>query len=87
MNRKAMIENCVQYILGQDHEREDLVDRMANDVKEFKRQGMTLKQIRLELYDQRENSIYYIASVLAHGKHYANVRYRSCMADALEKLR
>ena len=29
MNKKAMIAECVQYILDQDHEREDLINQIG----------------------------------------------------------
>jgi anaerobic ribonucleoside-triphosphate reductase len=86
MNKKAMIEEVVQYILDQDHEREDLIDRIAEDAKEFKRQGMNIKRIKVELYAMRENSIYWVAKYLSQGKRYANNSYRGCIIEALEKL-
>jgi hypothetical protein len=86
MNKKAMIEEVCQYVLDQKHEREDLIDRMYHNAKEWQKDGSSKAQIRAELKDQAPNSIFYIAMVLAHGKRAANQSYRGCIIEALEKL-
>ena len=86
MNKKAMIEEVCQYVLDQSHEREDLIDRMYQDAKEWQKDGTSKALIRAELKDQAPNSIFYIAMVLAHGKRAANQAYRGCIIEALEKL-
>ena len=87
MNKKAMIQECVQYILDQQHEREDLINNWIEDAKDYKRQGMKLPEIRKALYDMRENHIYYIAKCLAHGKRHANNAIRSVIAEVVEAVR
>jgi hypothetical protein len=76
MNRKAMIESVCDYVLSQDHERENLIDEMAREVAD----GATKEQI----YWMRENSIYYSACVLVYGKREANKMYRECIKEAME---
>ena len=86
MNKKAMIEEVCQYVLDQQHERHDLIDRMYHDAKEWQKDGSSKAQIRAELKSQATNHIFYIAMTLAHGKRAANQSYRNCITEALEKL-
>lgn len=86
MNRKAMIENCVQYILDQNHEREDLVNSLIWDIKDRKDCNYTKAEIRHLLMIGRENYIYWQAKCLAHGKRHANSAFRSCIAEAMERV-
>jgi hypothetical protein len=76
MNRKDMVWSVCDYVLSQDHEREDLIDEMVREVSE----GATKEQI----YSVRENSIYYRACVLAYGKREANKMYRECIKEAMK---
>ena len=87
MNKKAMIEECVQYILDQQHEREDLIDNWIEDARVYKKDGMKLPEIRKALYDVRENHIFYIAKCVAHGRRHANNAIRSCIAEVVEAVR
>jgi hypothetical protein len=76
MNRKAMIESICDYVLSQDHERENDIENLVDDLKS----GMTAK----ELYGMRENRIYYCACVLLYGKREANKMYRECIQEAMK---
>jgi len=86
MNKKAMIEEVCQYVLDQQHERYDLIGRLADNAKDWHKDGMTKKAVKDMLISQRENSIFYIAMYLAHGRRLAAQSYRSCVAEAMEKL-
>ena len=86
MNRKAMIENCVQYILDQDHERENSVDELIEDAKDYKSQGYTKPTTKAILYEKRVNFIYWQAKCLAHGTRHANNAFRTCIAEAIERV-
>jgi len=86
MNKKAMIAECVQYILDQDHEREDLINRLLVDARDYKDRGYKRADIKHLLHECRENHIFYIAKCLAHGKRHANSAMRSCIAEVMEAL-
>lgn len=86
MNKKAMIEAITQYVSSQQHERENLIEKMTDIAKDLKIEGNNKKQIKALLYSQRENSIYWIARTLAHNKYIANSSYRSCIYEVLERI-
>jgi len=86
MNRKAMIDNCVQYVLDQNHERGNLVNSLIDDAEEFNNRGYSKPTVKAILYEKRENFIYWQAKCLAHGKRHANNAFRTCIAEAIERV-
>ena len=87
MNKQYMITQVCQYVLDQDHEREELEDRLCDEGLSLMRDHYTLKQIRETLYFQRPNSIWYLAIRLADGSSEANKAYRGLIAEVIEYLR
>jgi hypothetical protein len=84
MNRKAMIENCVQYALTTEL-RQYMIDSMVDDIRVMRKESRTKAEVKKYLYDIRVNFIRYQATCLQHGKHYANNAFRSCIAEAMER--
>lgn len=88
MNKQYMINQICQYVLDQNHEREDLFVDMINDTREmFYDPQTSIKQIRETLYAQRTNSIWYLAIYLADGAKEANKAYRGMIAESIEYIR
>ena len=62
MNKRQMAIECASYILSQDHEREELLDRISKNTFE--------NEVACKTY--AKSSIWYIAIALAYGKLEAN---------------
>lgn len=87
MNKQYMINQVCQYVLDQDHEREDLESRLCDEGVSLMRDHYTIKQVRETLYTQRTDSIWYLAIYLADGAKEANKAYRGLIAEVVDYLR
>jgi hypothetical protein len=77
MNRKAMIESICDYVLSQDHEREDLIGNMIY--------WMTHENYNKKFcLEAAVNYPYYKAYCLLYGKRQAMKEIRQCYKEALE---
>lgn len=88
MKKQYIINHVCQYVLDQNHERENLFVDMINDAREmFYEPQTSIKQIRETLYSQRTNSIWYLAIYLADGAKEANKAYREMISDSIEYIK
>jgi hypothetical protein len=74
MNKRNMAIECASYILSQDHEREDLIERIYNETFENNKSRIMWAK----------NSIWYIAMSLAYGKREANLELKQLLKEVDE---
>ena len=75
MNRKHYIEQLTDYVLDQDHERENTIEDMNQLMEDF---------TKAEMMERHKNFAFYAACVLRYGKREANKRLNECYQEAVE---
>ena len=78
MNRKAMIERICDYVLDQDHERENTIEDMTECIKSG--------DYKKDVIERHKDFGYYLACVMKHGKREANKLLNECYREAVEAL-